>query len=142
MSDDNTIQLTIVSQEAKLLEAEVDSITVPSTNGEITVLPKHISLFTAVEPGILTYRLEKNEDFFVVSKGFMDVNIENTATVMVDSAVDARKISVEKTQQAIKAAQETLRHSQDKRELQMAEASLRRAMLELQLAQKTKKSKV
>ncbi|EKD43357.1 MAG: hypothetical protein ACD_72C00323G0003 [uncultured bacterium] len=61
---------------------------------------------------------------------------------MVDSGVLDRNISLEKAQTAIKAAQETMEKTQDQRELMMAEASLRQAMMEVKVAQKTKKTKI
>jgi F-type H+-transporting ATPase subunit epsilon len=140
--DQSQLHITIVSQENKLLETKVDSITAETTEGEVTILPHHISLFTQLQPGELIYRNGNDDHSFVVSKGFMDVNQDNTVTVMVDSAVAARNISVEKAQEAVRQARETMEHSQDRHELLLAEASLKQAMLEIKIAQKTKKTTI
>jgi len=134
------LTLRVISQERKLLEEVVDRVSMPSTQGEITILPKHAALLSEVETGHLRFTKDNNEQSVVISKGFVDVSPTGMVTVLVDSATHARDISVEKVQAAIKAAQETMTHSEDRRELLMAEASLKRAMLEMKIAQKTKKS--
>lgn len=140
MAEKKKLTLRVISQERKLLEEVVDKVSLPSTQGEITILPSHAALLSEMETGHLRFTQDGSEQSVVVSRGFVDVNPTGIVTVLVDSAVHARDISVEKVQQAIKDAQETMTHSEDRRELLMAEASLKRAMLELRVAQKTKKS--
>lgn len=142
MEKTKQLLLTIVSQEKQLLSVKVDSITAPATQGEVTILPDHISMFTRLDPGILIYRIGQDEHSFVVSNGFLDVNEGTSATVIVDTATAARDISLVKAQQAIEAAKETMSQTTDRRELLMAEASLKQAMLEVKIAQKTRKSNI
>ena len=132
------LKLRVVSQEMELLDALVDSVTVPGSEGELTILPYHIPLFTKIDVGELVYRSGNQEASIVVSNGFLNVAPDNNVVVLVDSALHARDISVQKAEQAIKDAHETMRLSQDQRELLMAEASLRLALLEIKIARKTK----
>ncbi len=136
------LTLTVVSQEKELVSAQVESITVPASEGEITILPDHIPLFSPLQPGVVTYRDGKAEEQIVVSKGFLDVGPDSQVTVIVDSAVPAREISLEKAEAAMKAAHETMANTQDRQELLMAEASLRQALLEIKVAQATKRSHI
>ena len=137
-----TFPLYIVSQEKELISTEVDSVTIPTTKGEITVLYKHRPLFARVKTGHLVYRLGQEETSVVVSDGFINVTPDGEVRVMVDSGVLARNISLEKAQAAIQAAKETMEKTSNQRELMMAEASLRQAMMEVKVAQKTKKAKI
>lgn len=130
------LKLTVVSQERKLLETEAESVTAVTTQGEITVLARHIPLFTQLETGILRYTIGTTEHSIVASDGFLTVNPNNEVVVMVDSATLARDISVQKAEEAVAAAKETMKISEDRRELILAEASLKRAMLEIKVAQK------
>ncbi len=136
------MRLQVVSQERKLLDTEVESVTAPTTEGEITILARHIALFTTLDTGELRYVENGVTHELVVSPGFLTMSPQNEVTVMVDSAVLAREISVQKAEEAITAAQETMKYSEDRRELIMAEASLRRAMLEIKVAQKYKSTTV
>jgi F-type H+-transporting ATPase subunit epsilon len=139
---EETLQLTIVSQEKQLLSLDVDSVNVMTSTGEVTILPGHVSLFTTLVPGQLIYTVAGKEDYFVISKGFMDVNASGTVTVIADTAVAARDISIEKAEAAIKAAQETMATTVDRHELLLAEASLKKAMLEIKVAQNSRKNAV
>lgn len=139
---DKKLKLIIVSEEKKLLEAEVDSITAMTTAGEITVLPDHIPLFSTLITGELTFRVANDEDSFVVNKGFIDIDGSNNVNVIVDTATSARDISEQKAKEAMEDAQRTIANSQDRQELLMAEASLKKAMLEIKVAQKSKKNTI
>lgn len=130
------LKLTVVSQERKLLETEVESVTATTTQGEITVLARHIPLFTQLETGVLRYTANNTEYSIVASDGFLTVNPNNEVIVMVDTATLARDISVKQAEAAVAAAKETMKISEDRRELILAEASLKRAMLEIKVAQK------
>jgi F-type H+-transporting ATPase subunit epsilon len=136
------LTLTVVSQEKELLSAQVDSITLPASSGEVTILPQHIPLFSPLQPGVVTYRDGQEENQIVVSQGFLDVGPDSQVTVIVDSAVHSRDISLEKAEAAIKAAHETMANTQDRQELLMAEASLRQALLEIKVAEATKRSRI
>jgi F-type H+-transporting ATPase subunit epsilon len=141
-TDTQQLKLSVVSQEREMLSTDIDSLTAQTTQGEVTILPGHIPLFAQLETGVLVYRQGKDEHTMIVSKGFLDVAPHNEIVVMVDTAVAARDISEQKAQQAIEAARATMLNSKDKQELIMAEASLRRAMLELKVAKKSRKNKI
>lgn len=132
------LHITIISQEKQLDTVDAEQVTATTSEGEITVLPGHIPLFAKLTTGELIYKNGTNESTYVVSKGFIDVSVDNQVTILVDAAVDAREISLEKAEAAVKAAHETMEQSEDRQELMMAEASLRLALLEIKVAQKTK----
>jgi F-type H+-transporting ATPase subunit epsilon len=141
-SDTSKLQLRVVSQEKELLSESVDSITLPTASGEITVLPGHIPLFSQIKLGMMTIRKGAEEQLLVVSDGFLDVTPHNEVVVMVDSGALDRDISLQAAQKAVEAAEETMTKTVDQRELLMAEASLRRALLEVQIASRSKKSRI
>lgn len=142
MNDKLSLHLTIVTQETKLLEKDVQLVTVPTTSGEITVLPNHIPLMSQLQTGELSFEESGHQESIVVSGGFINLSPDNNMIVMVDSATHERDISEQKAQAAIDQAHQTMQNSTDRQELLMAEASLKRAMLELRVAQKTKKAKI
>lgn len=138
----NQIQLRVVTQEKELLSEKVDSITLPTTSGEITILPGHSNLFNHIKTGVMTTRVADSTQFLVVSDGFLNVSTSNEVVVMVDSGTLDRDISLQAAEKAVKAAQETMTKTADQRELLLAEASLRRALLEVQIASRTKKTRI
>lgn len=136
------INLSVVSQEKELLSTNVDQVTLPTSTGEITVLPDHIPLLSQLQTGEMRYLNQEKEESIVISNGIVDVGDDNQITVIVDTAKHERDISMQKAEEAIKSAKETMEHSTDQRELLLAEASLKQAMWEIRVAQKTKKSKI
>jgi len=130
--------LKIITQEKQLLEEQVDSVTLQTSSGEITVLPMHIPLFTKIVTGEVTYWMKGKEHFVVVADGFLDVNPENTITMMVDSAVRSQDIDILKAQEAKERAEEAMKEKLDQRDYAMAEGALRKALMEIQAYQKRK----
>lgn len=136
------LQLKVVSQERELLNASIDQLTVPTVEGEITVLPGHIPLVTRLQPGELRYGSDKKVSIIVVSRGFLTVAANDQVTVMVDSAVEEREISLAAAEKAVKRAEEIVKFSGDQRERVKAEAELRWALLQLNIAERSKKARL
>src|SRR5258706_3760510 len=85
------IKLEIVTPEKRVLDAEVDSVTVPTASGEAGILPLHAPLISALKPGILTYTGKASSGKLAVSAGFVEVNSDKVA-VLVDTAATAEEI--------------------------------------------------
>lgn len=132
------IKLKVISQEKELLNTEVDSVSLPGSEGELTILPNHIPLMSKLDIGVLIYRQDGAENSITVANGFLNVGAHNEVVVLVDSAVDAREVSIEKAEKAILEAKKTLQFSQNKQELLKAEAALKFALLQVRVAQKIK----
>lgn len=88
------IRLEIVTPERRVLDAEVDSVTVPTASGEAGILPHHAPLISALKPGILAYTSKGVGQKLAVSGGFVEVN-SDTVSVLVDTAETAAEIDVE-----------------------------------------------
>ena len=57
---EKNFNLEIISPEKIILSEKVNSVTMPSFEGEMTILPDHIPLITFLRPGIL--RIEGHTD--------------------------------------------------------------------------------
>jgi F-type H+-transporting ATPase subunit epsilon len=67
------INLTVVTRERKILDAHVDEVILPATEGEIGVLPGHTPLLASLRIGPLTYRTGGRTERLVISWGFAEV---------------------------------------------------------------------
>ena len=97
------MKLEIVTPERRVLNAEVDSVTVPTASGEAGILSNHAPLISALKPGILAYAVKGATDKFVVSGGFVEVNADNVS-VLVDTAETAAEINVDAAKSDLDAA--------------------------------------
>ena len=75
------LQLLVVSQEKKLLDAQVDQVIVPSSSGELTILPDHIPLLRQLSTGELIYKQDNKKASIVISKRFINISQDQTLVV-------------------------------------------------------------
>lgn len=136
----NKLKLTIVSQEEKLFDQEVDSLTLPTSNGLITILKDHQPLISKLAFGEISYKLNGEKHEMLVTQGFVNKKPDNQVLVVVDSAFSARELNDEKIKIAVAKAKEAYRISKDKQELLMIETSLKQLFWELQIANKKKRT--
>lgn len=88
------LKLEIVTPERKVLDAEVDSVTVPTASGEAGILSSHAPLISALNPGIVTVLSKGNTEKFAVSTGFVEVS-HNRVSVLTDVAESAEEVDAE-----------------------------------------------
>jgi F-type H+-transporting ATPase subunit epsilon len=88
------IKLEIVTPERRIVDAEVDSVTVPTASGEAGIMPSHAPLISVLKPGILSYSIKGSSSRLAVSSGFVEVNSDKVA-VLVDYAETAEEIDVD-----------------------------------------------
>lgn len=134
------LQLEIISQEKHLLSKRVLQVTAPASMGEVTILPGHIPFFTRLNDGIVIIKTDSEEEDFAILGGFMDVGPDSTVTIMADAAFSADSINEAKAMEAKKQAEIALEQKQSEIDFRQTEASLRKAILELKLARRHKRS--
>lgn len=134
----NKLRLIIVSQEEQLLDQEVDSVSLLTKDGVITLLKDHQPLISKLEFGELEYLVGGQRHSMLLTQGFVNKKPDNQVLVVVDSAFSARELNNEKIKAAIARAKEAYKMSADKQELLMIESSLKQLFWELQLANKKK----
>ena len=101
----DTINFELVSPERLLVSEEVDSITLPASNGDMTILGNHAPVMTTLRPGVLTVtRTGGGRDEFVVFGGFADVTVGG-CTVLAEDARPRGEVSREELRERISAAQ-------------------------------------
>ncbi|MBK9165181.1 MAG: ATP synthase F1 subunit epsilon [Acidobacteria bacterium] len=89
------LKLEIVTPERKVIDAEVDSVTVPTLSGEAGIMPQHAPLISALKPGVVTVTTKGNAEKLAVGTGFVEVS-NNRVSVLTDVAEKAHEINAEK----------------------------------------------
>src|SRR5215212_5900746 len=67
------INLTVVTRERKIVDADVDEVILPGYEGELGILPGHTPLLAMLRIGELRYRSGNNVQRLVISWGFAEV---------------------------------------------------------------------
>lgn len=87
------LKLEIVTPERKVVDAEVESVTVPTASGEAGIMSAHAPLISALKPGVLSYSLKGNVEKLAVSTGFVEIS-NDLVSVLSDFAEAAEDIDV------------------------------------------------
>lgn len=123
------LHLAIITPDRTVFEGEVDAVSLPTPQGEITVLPHHIPLLSILAPGSVLLRQKGEENLFAVSRGVIEVS-GTTVRVLADTADRATELEEEAIRQAKEKAEQLLKEKRADAE-EFAEAA---AMLERELA--------
>lgn len=90
----------IITPERTVFSEEVTQVSLPTSEGEITVLSHHIPLVTILKPGELRYAKDGAEHAIAVSGGFAEVRPENSLVILADTAEHAAEINLTRAQEA------------------------------------------
>lgn len=131
------LHIQVITPEKILIDQEADEVAIPTTTGELAILPHHIPLVTQVAPGIMTIKLNGKEETLAVDGGFIQVT-DKTISILADFATHARDVSAAKAEEAKKAAEKAMKEKKSDVDFAAAEAEFRRAILELKLSQRVK----
>jgi F-type H+-transporting ATPase subunit epsilon len=133
-----TIKLEIVTAERQVFSDDVTAIIAEGTEGQMTVLPKHAPLITMLAPGELIVRKEGDEQYMVISGGFMEVMPEKVI-VLADACERSDEIDLERATAAKQRAEERLKGMTTELDQSRAEAALRRSIARLRVAEKRRR---
>ena len=87
---DENFNIEIVSPENKIFAEKVKSITIPSFEGEMTILYDHISIITFLRPGIIN--INENKKKFFVEEGTVEFS-KNNLTILSSTIIDLESLS-------------------------------------------------
>lgn len=103
----NTLKLKIVTPERILHDGEVTQVSLPTPQGQITILPHHIPLITVMSHGEIEAKGEHQDTLISVEGGFVEI-IPNGLVILADAGQMAVEIDETKVKEAIERAQKAL----------------------------------
>ena len=134
------INLQIITPEKIAYEGEIDQVTLPTTDGEITILADHIPLISTMKHGELTIKNGGEEILMAVCNGFIEVK-KNHIIIMTDIAERAEDIDEKRAQEAKKRAEESLKEKDRMSDIAFADvtAALERSLARIKVARRKKR---
>ncbi|MCH6257664.1 ATP synthase F1 subunit epsilon [Puniceicoccaceae bacterium K14] len=132
-----SLELEIVTPEAKVYEATVDSVTLPTSSGEIGVLPGHVPLMTEIQAGEIIVQKGGSTEMLATSKGFAQC-VGDRISVLAEDAIDIQSIDEDAVAKAQADAEEALKNAESMtdEEVEMLETTIQYAHIQLLLKQK------
>lgn len=101
----DTFTFELVSPEKLLLSAEVNSVVLPGSEGEMTVMANHAPTMSTVKPGVVTVEGSDGSSKYVVFGGFADI-VPTGCTLLAEAAVAVDALEADELDNRIKAANE------------------------------------
>ncbi len=128
------IHLQIITPEKVVFDEEVDQVTLPTSKGQITILPRHVGLVTTIEPGDLIYKKHNKENLMATGFGFAQVG-KHITKVLVDLATPEEELQEKAIEEAKREAEEALKqkHILSEEEYATAAANLQKALTQLRI---------
>lgn len=137
------IKFEIVTPERTVLKEEITQVTVPTRQGEITVLAGHIPLVASLEPGVIELVKKDNDrDIMSVSGGFIEV-LQDKIVILADTAERAEEIDDTRAEEARKQAQEIMKDEKrfDQEQFASISAKIAKELARSRAAKRWKKIK-
>ena len=82
--------IEIISPEKKLFAEKGKSVTIPSFEGEMTILPDHISIITFLRPGVIN--INENKKKYFVEGGTVEFS-KNNLTILSSTIIELDSLS-------------------------------------------------
>ena len=102
------LQLSVVTPTHDALAVSCDEVVVPSTGGELGILPGHVPYVSALRAGAMIITREGKRSVACVSSGFVEVD-QDRVTVLTDSYEPASTIDVDRARKALQTAEDKLK---------------------------------
>lgn len=96
-----TLHIELVAPERVIYSGEVEAVMLPGTEGDMTVLPGHAPLMSALKTGFVVMTNHKNEGSRVLVRGgFAEINATGVI-VLAERATPIEELTPEKIDQEI-----------------------------------------
>lgn len=132
------IHFQLVALSGAKYDDDAYEITLPTLDGEIGVLEKHMPLVSVAKAGVIAVRKnagdsDASRELFAISGGVIEVS-DNALRVLVDEADNADDISEAEAQAAMERAEEMKAEAKDQVSLEHAQQLMDRHAVRLQVA--------
>ena len=128
------LHLEIVTAERLVLSDDVDQVNAPTKDGRVGILPRHMPLITVLTEGELSIIKNGVRTEFAVFGGFMIV-LPDRVTILADSCDRSDEIDLDRAEEARQRTEERIAQRKSDQDMIQAEAELRRAMMQIRIAQ-------
>jgi len=130
------LTLEIITPEKPIFKDQIESVTIPGTQGSFQILKNHAPIISSFEIGIIKVKKAASETYYTTSGGTVEVS-HNKVLVLADSIEKVEDIDEDRAEQAKKRAEERLRKKHEENiDEARAKAALNRALNRLNAVKK------
>lgn len=132
------IHLKMLTPERTIYDADVEQITLPTMDGEITILQNHIPLVSVLRAGEMHVVKNGDEIPMAIAGGFIEVQPDSNVEILADAVERIEEIDLERAEAARTRAEAYLREKKFETDVEYAalQAQLERALVRIRIAKK------
>lgn len=105
------LTLEIVTPEARVYSDTIETVVIPTVEGEVGILPGHIPLLTQIAHGELRVTKNGRTEWLAVGGGFAQVEGDRVS-VLAEHAINEEKIDEHAVEAALQSAQQKLKEAE------------------------------
>ena len=126
---DNKLHVEVVTTAKRILEADCDSVSIPGSQGYVTILPNHTPLISLLGVGTLTISGGGKDEILAIAGGFFEIS-DNVVKILTQIAEKPDEIDAAAAKEEAEAAHNDMSGAAGneltlaRRRLQRAEARL------------------
>jgi F-type H+-transporting ATPase subunit epsilon len=132
-----TLNLEIVTPEARTYSEDVDMVTIPAVEGEMGIFPMHVPLMTQIAAGEVIVRKGGQNYFLAVGEGFVEITGDRVA-ILTYMAIRSENIDETKAEEARKRAEARLGEKLEGEEEAMVSAALAHSLAQLKVKRRNR----
>lgn len=132
--------LKLITPRGIAYEGEISQASLPTPDGQLTILSHHMPLMTLLIPGEILIASAGKQHYLSTEGGIAYVS-KNFLKVLADTAESAESMDVAKIEEAKRKAEHLMRNSDDEVEFAHAEALLEKQLAKLRFIRKRRKNK-
>ena len=98
-----SLTLRVLAPDQSVFDGPADEVILPSTTGQLGILPGHVSLLTALDYGVLRVRENNDWKAIALQGGFAEIEADEV-TVLVNTAELGSAINADEANKELEAA--------------------------------------
>lgn len=127
MSDDNLLELKVITPERVFYEGKVSMVEFNTTEGELGVYKRHIPTTVIIEPGILTITEPEGVKNAALHAGFAEI-LPESVIILAEIVEWPSEIDYERAERAKERAEERIAQKTSNMDLERANIALKKAI--------------
>lgn len=132
------IKFKIATPDGVTYDNEVESVSLPTTTGEITILPHHVPLVTVLMAGEVRIKKDNQETALSVSSGVVEIRPNSEVYVMAETAERAEHIDLTRAETAKVRAEDLMKNREqlDDEQFALITAKMEKELARLRVGKK------
>lgn len=128
-----SLSIKIIAPDRTVWETEADEAILPSSTGQVGILPNHAPLLTALDTGVMRVRIDGKWIPLALMGGFVEIE-NNKLTLLINAAEQGSSIDVNAAEADLEKAIELANQATSPKDILEAKKNVKKARTRLQAA--------